>query len=69
MLAADYLIDIGPKAGSHGGRIVAQGKPDDLLRLDTLTSSYLNGHTKIPIPTEEEKEMEKVAIKGRREIT
>jgi len=65
MLAADYLIDIGPKAGSHGGRIVAQGKPDDLLRLDTLTSSYLNGHTKIPIPTERRKGNGKqVAIKG-----
>ena len=52
MLAADYLIDIGPKAGFHGGRIVAQGKPADLLKLDTLTSSYLNGHTKIELPAE-----------------
>ncbi|MBS1666203.1 MAG: excinuclease ABC subunit UvrA [Bacteroidetes bacterium] len=52
MLAADHLIDIGPKAGFHGGRIVAQGKPADLLKLDTLTSSYLNGHTKIELPAE-----------------
>ncbi len=52
MMAADYLIDIGPKAGFHGGRIVAQGEPASLLQLDTLTSSYLNGHTKIPIPGE-----------------
>jgi len=52
MLAADYLIDIGPKAGYHGGRIVAEGKPSELLKLDTLTSSYLNGHRKIPIPPE-----------------
>ena len=52
MLAADYLIDIGPMAGFHGGRIVAQGLPPALLKLDTLTSSYLNGHRKIEIPAE-----------------
>ncbi|HEY4064748.1 MAG TPA: excinuclease ABC subunit UvrA [Puia sp.] len=55
MLAADYLVDIGPRAGFHGGRIVAQGRPPALLKLDTLTSSYLNGHTKIPIPAERRK--------------
>lgn len=52
MLAADHLIDIGPKAGFHGGRIVAQGAPKDLLKLDTLTSGYLNGHHKIATPKE-----------------
>lgn len=55
MLAADYLIDIGPKAGFHGGRIVAQGLPNDLLKLDTLTSGYLNGHRNIAIPKERRK--------------
>ncbi|MCG2617990.1 excinuclease ABC subunit UvrA [Terrimonas sp. NA20] len=50
MLAADHLIDIGPKAGYHGGKIVAQGKPKDLLKLDTLTSGYLNGKNSIPVP-------------------
>ncbi|MGC4036797.1 MAG: excinuclease ABC subunit UvrA [Chitinophagaceae bacterium] len=55
MLAADYLIDIGPKAGSHGGKIVAQGKPDQLLKLNTLTSNYLNGHLKIDVPKERRK--------------
>ena len=55
MMAADYLVDIGPKAGSHGGRIVAQGRPPALLKLDTLTSSYLNGHQKIAIPAERRK--------------
>lgn len=65
MLAADYLIDIGPKAGFHGGRIVAQGKPDALLKLDTLTSSYLNGHTKIDVPRERRKGNGKaIEIKG-----
>ena len=52
MLAADHLIDIGPKAGYHGGKIVAQGDPKHLLTLDTLTSSYLNGLRKIPVPQE-----------------
>ncbi len=52
MLAADHLIDVGPKAGFHGGRIVAQGEPAELLKLDTLTSGYLNGHRRIPVPKE-----------------
>ncbi|MBS1603258.1 MAG: excinuclease ABC subunit UvrA [Bacteroidetes bacterium] len=55
MLAADYLVDIGPKAGYHGGRVVAQGRPPALLELDTLTSSYLNGHRRIEVPTERRK--------------
>lgn len=55
MLAADHLIDIGPKAGFHGGRIVAQGDPKHLLKLDTLTSGYLNGHLKIEVPAERRK--------------
>ena len=55
MMAADYLVDIGPKAGFHGGRIVAQGRPPALLKLDTLTSSYLNGHRKIEVPQERRK--------------
>ena len=55
MLAADYLIDIGPDAGKHGGEIVASGIPKDLLKLDTVTSSYLNGHKKIPVPAERRK--------------
>lgn len=55
MLAADHLIDIGPKAGYHGGRIVAQGEPKQLLKLDTLTSGYLNGHRKIEVPAERRK--------------
>jgi len=65
MLAADYLIDIGPQAGFHGGRIVAQGKPAELLKLDTLTSSYLNGHRHIEIPDERRKGSGKfLEIKG-----
>lgn len=52
MLAADYIIDIGPKAGYHGGRIVAQGNPDSMMRMKTLTASYLNGKHRIEIPKE-----------------
>ncbi|HEY6503751.1 MAG TPA: excinuclease ABC subunit UvrA, partial [Chitinophagaceae bacterium] len=55
MMAADHLIDIGPKAGYHGGRIVAQGAPGQLLKLDTLTSGYLNGLHKIVVPKERRK--------------
>ncbi|MCF3108894.1 excinuclease ABC subunit UvrA [Niabella sp. CC-SYL272] len=52
MLAADYLIDIGPKAGYHGGRVVAKGSPKEILKLDTITAGYLNGHLKIETPAE-----------------
>ena len=55
MLSADHLIDIGPKAGFHGGRIVAQGIPAQMLKLDTLTASYLNGHHRINVPAERRK--------------
>ncbi|MEO8414406.1 MAG: excinuclease ABC subunit UvrA [Ginsengibacter sp.] len=55
MMAADYLIDIGPQAGKHGGEVVASGIPKELLKLDTLTSSYLNGKKRIAIPLERRK--------------
>ena len=55
MLSADHLIDIGPKAGFHGGRIVAEGIPAQMLKLDTLTASYLNGHHRIDVPAERRK--------------
>jgi excinuclease ABC subunit A len=55
MMAADYLVDIGPKAGFHGGRVVAQGRPSALLKLDTLTADYLNGHQRIAVPSERRK--------------
>lgn len=55
MLAADHLIDVGPKAGHHGGQIVAQGKPSQLLKLDTITAGYLNGKRRIEVPVERRK--------------
>ena len=55
MLSADHLIDIGPRAGYHGGKIVAEGDPYRLLQYKTLTSSYLNGERKIAVPQERRK--------------
>jgi len=51
MLAADYLVDIGPKAGKHGGQIVAAGTPSEVLLSNSDTAKYLNGQKKIAIPT------------------
>lgn len=51
MLAADYLIDMGPAAGVHGGEVVAQGTPTEIVRNQrSLTGRYLAGITKVPIP-------------------
>lgn len=50
ILEADYVIDMGPSAGVHGGEIVAQGSPAELLKTHTLTASYLNGEREIAIP-------------------
>jgi excinuclease ABC subunit A len=52
MLAADYLIDIGPKAGKHGGRIVAAGTPKEVLKSNSETAQYLSGKKQIAIPAE-----------------
>lgn len=52
ILEADYVIDMGPAAGVHGGEIVAQGTPAELMLKHTLTTSYLNGEREIPIPFE-----------------
>lgn len=50
MMHADHLIDMGPHAGRHGGEIVAAGKPEDVLKANTLTSDYLNNQRQIQIP-------------------
>ncbi|MBX2845170.1 MAG: excinuclease ABC subunit UvrA [Saprospiraceae bacterium] len=52
MLESDYLIDIGPAAGKHGGKIVGQGTPSEFAQLNTLTAHYLHGDIKIDIPEE-----------------
>ncbi|HYO20787.1 MAG TPA: excinuclease ABC subunit UvrA, partial [Flavisolibacter sp.] len=55
MLAADHLIDVGPKAGFHGGRIMAQGTPEEILKNGSLTASFLNGEKQIAVPKERRK--------------
>jgi excinuclease ABC subunit A len=50
MLAADYLIDIGPRAGKHGGMIVAQGTPAEVLKSGSATAMYITGEKKIEVP-------------------
>ncbi len=52
MLEADYVIDIGPKAGRRGGEVVFQGTPKEMLKTSTLTAEYLNGNKKIEVPSE-----------------
>ncbi len=50
MMAADYIIDIGPKAGRKGGEVVYQGTPQNMLKGNTITANYLNGQMKIEVP-------------------
>lgn len=55
MLNADYVVDMGPKAGRLGGEVVFAGTPAEMLQVDTLTSAYLNGNTEIAVPAERRK--------------
>lgn len=55
MLGADYIVDIGPKAGRKGGEVVFQGTPQEMLRTDTLTAEYLRGTQSIEIPASRRK--------------
>ncbi len=53
MLACDYIVDIGPKAGEHGGQVVAVGTPEEIMANEnSITGAYLSGRKKIPVPTE-----------------
>lgn len=52
MLASDYVIDMGPKAGRMGGEVVFEGTPQEMLQKETLTSKYLNGQLKIEVPSQ-----------------
>ena len=55
MLEADYIIDIGPRAGRQGGNVVFQGTPKEMMASNTLTSQYLSGKMKIEVPKERRK--------------
>jgi len=69
MMAADYLLDIGPGAGIHGGQVVSSGSPDEVMNDDnSLTGQYLSGKKFIPVPLERRKgDGRKVEIIGAKE--
>ena len=67
MKAADYIIDIGPEAGTFGGELVANGTFNEILKADTLTSQYLNGKQKIDIPTRRKLTNNYIEVIGARE--
>ncbi len=67
MKAADYIIDIGPEAGTFGGELVAHGTYKDILKADSLTSQYLNGKRKIEIPTKRKTSNNYIEVIGARE--
>ncbi|MDB5529275.1 MAG: uvrA [Devosia sp.] len=67
IMTADYVVDIGPGAGVHGGHIVAEGTPEDILKHpDSLTGQYLSGRMGIPIPAErrQAKKGKALSLKG-----
>lgn len=68
MRAADYIVDIGPGAGSHGGEVIAAGSFDDIVKCKkSITGQYLSGKIKIPIPEERRKPTGFIKIRGARE--
>ncbi len=64
MRAADWIIDIGPKAGRKGGNVVFQGTPEEMLKSHTLTARYLNGEEKIEIPAKRRKGKKSITLRG-----
>lgn len=65
MLESDYVIDIGPKAGRKGGKVVFAGTPEEMLKSGTLTAGYLNGSLKIEVPAKRRKgNGKKLTLKG-----
>lgn len=68
MKMADYIVDIGPGAGVHGGYVVAQGKYEDIIKnKDSITGQYLSGEKYIPVPSKRRTSDEYIEIKGARE--
>lgn len=65
MLESDYIIDIGPGAGRHGGNVVAAGKPKEFIKIGSVTANYLSGKLAIPVPKERGKgNGKKLVLKG-----
>ncbi|ATA89627.1 excinuclease ABC subunit A [Capnocytophaga stomatis] len=67
MKAADYIIDIGPEAGTHGGEVVAQGTYAEILKADSLTGKYLSGRMQIDLPKERRTSPHYITLLGCRE--
>ena len=68
MRAADFIVDIGPKAGSHGGEVVAYGTAEQIMKCkNSITGAYLSGRIKIPVPEERRKPTGFITVKGARE--
>lgn len=68
MKAADYMLDIGPDAGSHGGELMAQGTLDEIVsHANTYTADYLSGKREIEVPSQRRKWINKIQVKGARE--
>ena len=67
MKAADYIIDIGPEAGTNGGEIVFEGTYEELLKAKTLTAEYLNGKLEIEVPKQRIPFKNYIEVKGARE--
>ncbi len=68
MMAADYIVDIGPGAGSHGGEVVSCGTAEEIMKNEnSVTGAYLSGRIKIPVPAERRKPTGYLTVKGARE--
>lgn len=68
MFAADYIVDIGPGAGEHGGQIIATGNAEEIMaNPNSITGAYLSGRTSIPIPKERRKPTGWLKVKGARQ--
>ncbi len=68
MRAADYIVDIGPGAGEHGGEVVAAGSVEDILQCERyITGAYMSGRTRIPVPKERRKASGYLTVKGAKE--
>ena len=67
ILSADHIVDMGPKAGRHGGDVVAEGTPEEIIQSDSLTADYLNHRKKIEVPsTRREGNHKEIILKGAR---
>ena len=65
MRAADFIVDIGPKAGEHGGRVIATGTADDIMNCpESITGAYLSGRVQIPVPSERRTPTGWLKVKG-----